>query len=576
MGGRSSPAAGSGSRGTDRGMLPRSMRNQLLIAALAAFGAAWLVFVRPAAESPPMPGTNPDRPAVLAPQPADAARAAGEEPRLVATRAPIPAVAEPPLAAAPTACLLVLDHATGRPIADAPVRRLQGGGEVAFTDARGLAPLPLPGPEQLAIVVDGFLLRIAPTHPGSSEEQPQEVRLVRDEWSIVRRFEFDGAGDAEVLVRLRPTPPAPRPITPSAGGDAFLERAWSEHTMLAGRPACADVPVQLGAFDEQRVHRLRSGAEVRFTATGTFELTAATPSGLVGSAVLSVEATPRTGAQPVRVRMTPGAFVSGVVTGGGGEPIAAVSLTLQGGEPLGLLATTADDGSFRIGPLLPGEATLHVRHGEHEPLAFGPVTAPAADLRIALQPLPGSTLRGRVRVRPNGRPLAGATVQWLPASTAPVVAITADDGTFALRATGTIAARLSVSAPGYLAYAELVDPGAPFADYDLWPGTTAERLASGITALLEGVVLDRRGAPVEGAEVRWQPVQRPRPAGLPTRRVLAGAAIELPDVARTGSDGSFRLETLAFGPGRLFVADGGSLDATAAAGATTSGLRLHP
>lgn len=575
MGARSSPAAGSGSRGTDRGMLPRSMRSQLLIAALAAFGAAWLVFAGSDDDAPPAPGSDANPP-TPEPPPAGAPASTGSDARLVATRVLPAADLSPPLAAAPTACLLVLDHATGRPIAGAPVRRLQGGGELAFTDARGLAPLPLPGPEQLAIVVDGFLLRIAPTHPGSSEEQPQEVRLVRDEWSIVRRFEFDGAGDAEVFVRFLPTAQGLHQVQPPSRDDAFLDRAWTEHTMLAGRPACADVPVQLGAFDEQRVHRLRGGTEVRFTATGTFALAAATPSGLVGSTVLRVEATPRTGAPPIRVRMTPGAFVSGVVVSSGGTPIAAATLTLQGGEPLGLLATTAADGSFRFGPLLHGEATLHVRHGEHEPLAFGPVTTPATDLRIALQALPGSTLRGRVRARPHGRPLAGATVQWLPASTAPVVATTGDDGTFALRATGTIAARLSVSAPGYLAYAELVDPGAPFADYDLWPGTTAERLASGITALLEGVVLDHRGAPVEGAEVRWQPAQRPRFAGLPGRRVLAGAALELPDVARTGSDGSFRLETLAFGPGRLFVADGGSLDTTAAAGATTSGLRLLP
>lgn len=552
------------------------MRGPLLIAALAAFGAAWLVFVRPAADAAPAPAADSGQRPAPAAQPTEVLRTTGGDPHLVATRALAAAVVEPLLADAPTACLRVLDHATGQPIAGAPVRRLQGGGEIAFTDARGLAPLPLSGPEQLAIVVDGFLLRIAPTHPGSSEDQPQEVRLVRDQWSIVRRFEFDGVGDAEVFVRLRPSPQGLRQIQPPSRDDAFLDRAWTEHTMLAGRPACADVPVQLGIFDEQRVHRLRSGTEMRFFATGTFALTAATPSGLVGSAVLDVEATPRTAAPPVRVRMAPGAFVSGVVTGSGGEPIAAASLTLQGGEPLGLLATTADDGSFRIGPLLPGEATLHIRHGEHEPLAFGPLTAPATGLRIALQPLPGSTLRGRVRARPHGRPLAGATVQWLPAGAAPVVATTAGDGTFALRATGTIAARLSVSAPGYLAYAELVDPGAPFADYDLWPGTTAERLASGITALLEGVVLDRGGGPVEGAEVRWQPVQRPRPAGLPTRRVLAGAAIELPDVARTGSDGSFRLETLAFGPGRLSVADGGSTDAIATAGTTAGGFRLHP
>jgi hypothetical protein len=45
---------------------------------------------------------------------------------------------------------------------------------------------------------------------------------------------------------------------------------------------------------------------------------------------------------------------------------------------------------------------------------------------------------------------------------------------------------------------------------------------------------------------------------------------------RTGPDGSFRLETTAFGPGRLHVAGAPfrGVDATAVAGAATNGLRI--
>jgi hypothetical protein len=58
--------------------------------------------------------------------------------------------------------------------------------------------------------------------------------------------------------------------------------------------------------------------------------------------------------------------------------------------------------------------------------------------------------------------------------------------------------------------------------------------------------------------------------------VLAGGALALPRSVRSGPDGSFRLETLAFGPGRLHVAGAPfrGVDATAVAGAATNGLRI--
>lgn len=351
--------------------------------------------------------------------------------------------------------------------------------------------------------------------------------------------------------------------------------------MLASLPVCADVPVQLGSFAEDRVHRLTNDTEVRFVAAGEFTIEAASTMGLVARIDTRIDALPRSGAPPIRVPMVDGAFAVGSVVGlASGKPIAEARLSLQGGEPLGLVATTAGDGSFRFGPLLPGRVTLLVRHGDHEPLAFGPLVVPADDVRIALQPLPQTSLRGRVRTRPTLRPLAGATVSWTPPGSAPVTATTDADGQFTLRATGNQDARLAVQAVGHLAYAELVAPGAPFADYDVWPAVTSERLAHGLSALLEGIVVDAEGRPRAGLDVRWRPA-RPAaaPTGVPGRRVLEGGALELPLGARTGDDGAFRIETNAFGEGRLVVADdptGRGLAATATAGQTTHGLRLQP
>lgn len=573
-------------------MLARPMRGLAVFATLAAVIAVVLILqslgMFAGGELPAPPG-QPEAPTTATPgASASAPSQPGRSPGpagLVATRAE-GTLPTPPanLADSPTAWLQVTDRGTGKAVAGAPIRRLQGGPEVAFTDERGLAAVALREPEQLAVVVDGYLLRLVPTRLGTTEGEPQAVLMVRDEWSIVRRLQFtspDGKAVAEAFVRFRPRAAGKGAASPVPSSDAIAQRAWTEHMMLATRPGCADVPVQLGSFAEDRVHRLANDTDVRFVAAGEFTIEAASTTGLVARIDTRIDALPRTGAPPIRVPMVDGAFAVGSVVGlASGKPVADARLTLQGGEPLGLVATTAGDGSFRVGPLLPGRVTLLVRHGDHEPLAFGPLVVPADDVRIALQPLPQTSLRGRVRTRPTLRPLAGATVSWTPPGSAPVTATTDADGQFTLRATGNQDARLAVQAVGHLAYAELVAPGAPFADYDVWPAVTSERLAHGLSALLEGIVVDAEGRPRAGLDVRWRPA-RPAaaPTGVPGRRVLEGGALELPLGARTGDDGAFRIETNAFGEGRLVVADdptGRGLAATATAGQTTHGLRLQP
>lgn len=556
----------------------------LLVLVLAFVTMQWLgVFGD--TDVPPPPNAGGARPSVSTPRtsgPTADAPATG----LVATRTRAHAPPAPTgLADAPTAWLRVVDHATARPVGGAAVRRVQDGAELTFTDERGLAGVPLREQEQLAVIADGYLVRLVPTRLGSTEDEPQEVRAVRDEWSFVRRFHFAApAGNpvAEAFVRFRPATAAAAPPprgAPGSGptGDAVLQRAWVEHTMLAGRPVCADLPVQLGVWAEDRVHRLPERAEVRFAAAGDFTVEVATGDGLVARAELRIDGKLRVDANVLRIMLAPGAVVSGtVVDRTSAAAVAGAEVTLQGGEPLGLVATSTSDGAFRIGPLLPGVVTLHARHADHEPLAVGPVTAPANDVRIALQPLPRTSLRGRVRARPALQPLPRAFVSWTPPGGALVAVTTGADGTFVLPATGDQDARLAVHATGYVPYAELVAPGAPFADYDLWPATTTERLGAGLTALLEGVVLDAENNPVAGAAVRLQPAQRTLMTGTPGRRVLEGGALELPLATTAATDGSFRLETNQFGPGRLFVSAERAIPVVAVAGQTVSNLRLQP
>lgn len=551
----------------------------LVVALLVA--APWLLGGDPVA--PGDPGNAPPA-AVVAPTvngSAGSAASAALPPGTTATHVHREPVVADDLADEPTACLRVVDHGRDGPVAGAAVRRVRDGAEIAFTDERGLAAVPLRGFEQLAVVADGYLLRLAPTRPGSTEADPQPVRLVADAWSPRVRFvcrRGDGTPVKDVLVRFRSVDAAAAPAAavPVPADDAVLQRAWTEHTMLAGRPVCADVAVELGVFAPDRVHRLGDGAEVRFVMPGTYTVEAATADGLVARQPLQV---PAFGGVPGQANLVlqPGVAIAGVVTAAGGAAIPGAEIVLQGSDPLGLVATSGSDGGFRLAPLSPGPVTLHVRHGDHEPRAVE-VSAPAAGVRVELSPLPQSVLRGRVRLRPELVPVPGAVVAWQPNGATAVATTTAADGTFLLRATGTAAARLAIQAPGCQPYAELVVPGSAFADYDVWPGTMTQRLDAGLTAVLAGVVVTAAGAPAPGVPVRWQPTRPTPAAGVPGRRVLEGAALDLPLVTTSAADGSFTLETGQLGAGRLSVGDAAAaagVELEAVAGATISGLRLR-
>ena len=532
-----------------------------------------------------VPTTTPadPTPATAEPNRTENAQVPRRSGQTVATRTIAGKISAEGLADAATACIRVLDLADQTPIAGAAVRRVQGGAELGFTDDRGLVGLPIKQAEQLAVLADGYLLRMAPTQLGTTEAEPQRVQLVRDAWSMVRQFEFvgrDGRAAGEAFVRFRPQKAAGgTAVVGPASESAALQRAWSEHLLLATQPVCVDVLVQLGTWSQDRVHRLAHRAAVRFAASGEFLAEVATTTGLVGQATFRLEASQTGNQPPIRIALEAGAYVAGTVVGGV-QPLAGAEVTLQGGEPLGLLATTGDDGRFRLGPLPRGEATLHVRHGDHQPLAFGPVAADASGVRVVLQPLPKSTLRGRVRSRPELQPIAGARLSWAPNGAAVVTATAAADGTFQLAATGDQAARLLVSAPGYLPYAELVEPGSPFAEYDLWPAASEVRLAKGLTARLAGIVVDAQGRAMPGVSVRWIPARTTQSVGMPGRRTLEGGALALPLVISTGTDGTFQIETNQFGPGRICLAEAGpsatgGVETEAVAGASKDGLRLQ-
>ena len=481
------------------------------------------------------------------------------------------------IADAPTACLRIVDADGGAPLASAAVRMVVDGSDIAFSDEQGLAPVPLAKPAQLAVVHDGYLLRLVPTQLGTTASEPLEVQLVRDDWSIRRRFSFvapDGSEVDDVFV-LFAADGGSEPVQPDGG--AMVKRAWHEQFMLGARELARDVAIEFGPQRGRaaRVHHLASGVTVRFAASGSYRLQAATTSGLVANIACDVVPGP----QPpsVRVPLQPGGFVTGQVLDFEGGPIEGAKLRPKTIEPLGLVATSDASGAFSIGPLQLGNVSLSVGHELHESIVHGPVASAATDVVIRLRSHDRQPLRGRVLSRVGERPIAGATVLWQAPGGASVSGTTQGDGTFVLQTVGEHAGTLRVQAPLHQRYAELVDPEAAFADYVVLPAQREVRLEHGMTALFEGVVLTESGTPVADVAVRWQPAARRRPAGLPGRRVLEGATLELPPVTTTRADGSFVLETAHFGPGRLFlpVEPEKAVEITAVAGKRHGGLELE-
>lgn len=506
---------------------------------------------------------------------------------VVATRVDVSSIEPGELADRPTACLRIVDHATGEPLAGAIVRRLRSGADLAFSDERGLAEIALAKTAQLGVVCDGYLMRRAPVAVGSSAAQPQELRMVVDRWSVTRRFEFvdpnGGVVAADVFALLAPIGSGGPMPSPRADADPVWRRAWQEHTGLAVSPVAHDVAVQLGRYSADHVLRFEGGAgvaAVRFAQAGRFELRAATATGLVGAVEVLVEIGPEPPVQ--RVHLQQGAALRGRVLDTADAPIRGAEVRIQGGEPLGLVAQTDAAGDFTIGPLAAGEVTLLVRHGLHAPVAHGPVASAAAGVVVRLEPLSGSQLRGRVRARPSLKPIAGAKVAWQVAGGAAVQATTDRDGRFELLARGDVAAQLLVQMDGFVTYAELVEPGAPFADYDLLPASTRERLEAGLTATLEGTVTDASGRPAPRVAVRWLPDAGGAvalPANAAGRRILRGGSLELTNVTTTDQVGAFVIETDRFGGGVLRVVDeaGKARDvhAVAVAGRSRNAIELQ-
>jgi len=224
-----------------------------------------------------------------------------------------------------------------------------------------------------------------------------------------------------------------------------------------------------------------------------------------------------------------------------------------------LTVRSGPDGRYVFAPVLPGAWSFQadeprfVLLRKNIEIAFGEAKKLDAPL------VPGATLAGRVTDE-SGQPVSGAQGALAPATLTGIAALlrqartggaapafrTAADGTFrASRLAPSENQRLIVSHPEYAA--------STVGGINLLPGQTSANVAVVLQrgAVIAGVVRDKDGHPVEGAEAEVQ-------QGMNFRGVRGGAAAQISvlpgsdgargrPVVRTGADGRF--EARGFSPG---------------------------
>lgn len=259
-------------------------------------------------------------------------------------------------------------------------------------------------------------------------------------------------------------------------------------------------------------------------------------------------------------RLRPGGAVEGRVTSDGGSPVPYASVALVDRDAgrrrwsSELTAMSDAQGAYKVVGVRPGEYDIRVSAPGYAPASDGKEThvTMAKGLGLVSKDLTlrrGGTFEGTV-TSPEGTGLAGARITLAPADGRTSVDIVRD-------LTAVSGASGHYKLTGVPPEVELL----LLAEHDNWvqsagararvaPGATRKvtlRLREGAT--LPGRVVDRRGAGVGGARVRWGHVDGVKDRDL--RTSFEADAHLGSRVIRTDDDGSFRVEGLA--PGKLLL-----------------------
>ncbi len=478
---------------------------------------------------------------------------------------------------APRVRVQVVDATTAQPLPGAMALDVARAESLGAADANGELTTPVLPPGRLAFAKDGYLTRLvvpdgeiaqALAQPGSVAK----VALTKDTFTLPMTVRFVSGdavfgGDVRFTVRcLDAVPPSGGSfptgrLAPGEQVQATLVEAWREHTLVSQLPGLADETLHLGLLGHLRTFEARAGqpALVRVIASGRYRIDAvATKPALAGRADVAVDVG-REG--PFEVVLTPGRMVQGsVVDATSSAGIAGARVRLAAADGAAGEVETDAMGVFTLGPV-PGElANIEVAARCYVDLATSvPV---GRDVKVPLTRRPTRVVRGIVRARPTLVPLADIPVEIRVLGEVDASTRTRADGTFDLQ-TCADTAQLTIRAPGYLPWVEMLYDPVPSYVCDLLPVTADARLAVGLVARVSGRVLRADGSPAAGLPVQLFSDESHLPEGLAGRAILEGYVIPVMPVAIAGADGSFTLEWPHAGPVKLVPTDGTSTAADA-------------
>ena len=285
-------------------------------------------------------------------------------------------------------------------------------------------------------------------------------------------------------------------------------------------------------------HRAESDAEGRFRipdlAAGRFQLTVRR-SGFAAAVVPGIEVPVGAGGFDLgTVVLSPGADIEGRVVDADGQPLAEAEVFANSREDrlagAPARAVSGADGRFVIADRRAGaKVDLSATRTGYLSATLSGVEAPTGE-PVVLTLRPATRVGGRV-VDPGGTPIAGASLMlWTQAGFGGGDGRSDDQGRFVIEGVGPGAGKLHAQAAGWQSLSDLAIEVPPDGIDDL------EVVLRRGSAAVAGTVLDPQGAPAIDAHVS-----------------LRSQVAKSSGSATTGGDGSFRIDGLDPGSGRILV-----------------------
>lgn len=467
---------------------------------------------------------------------------------------------------------LFLDGANGRPIPGARIYRVRDGEVLATSDSDGFADVVGGRLNALVFGADGYLAehyfdRMQEARDlalGSKSRGHIRIVLEPDDLTVpfaLRFVKADGSEAGEVKFKItcvdEPKPsgksvPSAR-LRSGARIDKALRQAWVRHVVLSTirKPDFNPELYHFGVHSERSEYSCVGSATIRFVAVGLYRIQAWSADEFRRQ---SFEV-PVGQTEPIVIQLRKGQFSSGqVLDRETGEPVVGAMISLRRD---GAIVTSGDsdvNGRFKLGPVASIVMRLEIEHPAYEGLVVQ-AERPGSDRVYQLSPWANHRVHGLVRRRPGLTPVAKAEVRLVSGNGVVAKVRTDAGGRFDLKSY-LLEPTVEIRAAGFLEYAEMLNANGEERSFDLIPGSAAERVRAGLSALIHGTVRDAKGAVAANQPVHIRPQTPWKPTGMYGRRIFRGGRVPFSQMKITNAQGEYEIEWPRAEPVRLIAVSG--------------------